>query len=169
MAGIPAHSFGAAATIVVLRAATTVVVRVRVGNSETHRNPCLLVSVHSIRPTKNTHVPPTKLSPSLQQNPSTKPHSGLQQTPANRATTVNSPAPSHPVLSCFIPSYHALFHPAPFCHVTSRHVTSHHITSHHITSYHVTSYPVTSRPITLRPVPFCHFTNQVFPLPWWIS
>ena len=153
MAGIPAHSFGAAATIVVLRAATTVVVRVRVGNSETHRNPCLLVSVHSIRPTKNTHVPPTKLSPSLQQNPSTKPHSGLQQTPANRATTVNSPAPSHPVLSCFITSYHALFHPAPFCHVTSRHITSHHIIlrpipSRPIPSRHALSHYVPSRSVT---------------------
>ena len=145
MAGIPAHSFGAAATIVVLRAATTVVVRVRVGNSETHRNPCLLVSVHSIRPTKNTHVPPTKLSPSLQQNPSTKPHSGLQRTPAHRAMTVKSPAPSRPVPSCPVP-FHPIVsrsippRPAPFYHVTSRHILS-----RHITPYHILSRPVTSQ------------------------
>jgi hypothetical protein len=149
MAGIPTHSFGVATTIVVLGAATTIVVRVRVGHSETHRTPYFLASVHSIRPTKNTCSP----HETFLQSPTKPLHETTLRSPTNSCAPsydceIPRPVPSHSVLSRFIPSCHVPSRPALPRSITSHHVTSYHVTSRHALSHSVPSCPFLSRPVT---------------------
>jgi hypothetical protein len=61
---------------------------------------------------------------------------------------------SRHIISCHVPSNHALSRHIASYHVTSCHVTSNHVMSRHIASYHVTSRHVTSSCITSEHITF---------------